>query len=54
MQVMYMPCVRLNLLRNVILQRYYYDVTAKTTASNKGELANQRFAFLLQLSNAYQ
>ena len=34
------------LLRNVILQRYYYDVTIKTlTASNKGELANQNTAY---------
>ena len=58
---MYMSCVRFILLRNVILQHYYYDVTVKThlTASNKDELANQSavyktFAFLLQLSNAYQ
>ena len=48
-------CIGLHfvLLRNVILQRYYYDVTVKTfrfgnarmTAWNKGELANQNAAY---------
>ena len=44
---------RLILLRNVILHRYYYDITVKTfhfvnahlTASNKGELTNQNAAY---------
>ena len=43
---MYWP-IYLILSRNVILQRYHYDVTIKAfvnvhlTASNKSELANQ-------------
>ena len=43
------------LLRQVILQRYYYDVTIKTfrfvyvhlTASNKGELPNRNAAYVI-------
>ena len=45
--------LRLILFRNVILQRYYYEVTIKTfrfvnahlAASNKIELANQNAAY---------
>ena len=54
--------LRFILLRNVILQSCYYDVTIKTfrfvneylTASNKGELANQNTAYkinALELGN---
>ena len=45
--------LRLILLRNVILQRYYYDITIRSfsfvnvhlIASNKGESANQKAAY---------
>ena len=56
MQILYLGWfigLRLILLRNVILQRYYYDATLTTflfvhvhlTASNKGELTNQNAAY---------
>ena len=58
--------LRLILLRNVILQRYYYDITIRSfrfvnvhlIASNKGESANQKAAYkiivLIDLSVSIQ